>query len=282
MKKFLLILLAAVLLLPLASCGGSASSGNAVKVIDIPLTVEEYAYAVKKGDTELLADVNAFLAEIKSNGKFDEVLNRYFGDGTPAGVTSAVKGASANQLVVATNAGFEPFEYKKGDTYYGIDMEIMGMFAEYKGLELVIDNMEFESVCTSVAEGMCDVAAAGLTVNDKRKETLDFSESYYNAAQVLIVKSSDTTFDACTTAEEVEAILNGFTADKKIGVQTGTTGNFYVKGDVDWGFNGFAVTCIPYENGSLAVQNILNGNCDYVIIDEAPAKAITANINKNN
>ena len=282
MKKFLLILLAAVLLLPLASCGGSASSGNAVKVIDIPLTVEEYAYAVKKGDAELLADVNAFLAEIKSNGKFDEVLNRYFGDGTPAGATSAVKGASANQLVVATNAGFEPFEYKKGDTYYGIDMEIMGMFAEYKGLELVIDNMEFESVCTSVAEGMCDVAAAGLTVNDKRKETLDFSESYYNAAQVLIVKSSDTTFDACKTAEEVEAILNGFTADKKIGVQTGTTGNFYVKGDVDWGFNGFAVTCVPYENGSLAVQNILNGNCDYVIIDEAPAKAITANINKNN
>ena len=285
MKKILsVILMAAMLLtsvLALAACGGS-SSGNALKVIDIPLTSEEYAYAVAKGDAELLASVNEFLAEIKSNGKFDEVINKYFGDGTPTGVLSAVEDASKDQLVVATNAGFEPFEYKEGDTYYGIDMEIMALLAEHLGKELVISNMEFESVCTAVAEGMCDIAAAGLTVTETRKEILDFSESYYNASQVLIVKGDDTTFDACKTIEEVETILNGLTAETKIGVQSGTTGQFYVMGDEGWGFAGFPVECVPYEVGALAAQNIMNGNVKYVIIDIAPAKAIVENINAVN
>ena len=190
--------------------------------------------------------------------------------------------ASKDQLVIATNAGFEPFEYKEGDTYYGIDMEIMALLAEHLGKELVISNMEFESVCTAVAEGMCDIAAAGLTVTETRKEILDFSESYYNASQVLIVKGDDTTFDACKTIEEVETILNGLTAETKIGVQSGTTGQFYVMGDEGWGFAGFPVECVPYEVGALAAQNIMNGNVKYVIIDIAPAKAIVENINAVN
>ncbi|MBR5221219.1 MAG: transporter substrate-binding domain-containing protein, partial [Clostridia bacterium] len=199
MKKILsAILMAAILLtsvLAFTACGGSASN-PVLKVIDIPLTSEEYAFAVKKGDAELLASVNSFLAEIKANGKFDEIVNKYFGDGTPTGVTSAAEDASKDQLVVATNAAFAPFEYKEGDTYYGVDMEIMAALAESLGKELVISNMEFESVCTAVAEGMCDVAAAGLTVNETRKQILDFSDSYYNASQVLITKADDTTFDA--------------------------------------------------------------------------------------
>ncbi len=282
MKKILSVLLAALMLTCLlASCGG-ASSAPALKVIDIPLTNEEYAFAVAKGDAELLASVNSFLAEIKANGKFDEIVNKYFGDGTPTGVTSAAEDASKDQLVVATNAGFEPFEYKEGDTYYGVDMEIMAALAESLGKELVISNMEFESVCTSVAEGMCDVAAAGLTVTDTRKEILDFSDSYYNASQVIIAKADDTTFDACKTVEDVEAILGGMTDATKIGVQTGTTGQFYVTGDEGWGFAGFPVTCVPYEVGALAAQNILNGNANYVVLDIAPAKAVVENINKVN
>ena len=194
----------------LGACGDSKSgSGSVLKVIDIPLTEEEYAYAVSKGDAELLASVNAFLADIKANGKFDEVINKYFGDGTPEGVTSAAPDSSKDQLVVATNAGFAPFEYKEGDTYYGVDMEIMGLLAESLNKELVINNMEFESVCTAVAEGMCDIAAAGLTITEKRKEILDFTDAYYNASQVLIAKGDDTTFDSCKTAADVEAILNG-------------------------------------------------------------------------
>ena len=286
MKKILsAILMAAMLLttvLAFTACGGSASSNAVLKVIDIPLTNEEYAYAVAKGDAELLASVNTFLAEIKANGKFDEIINKYFGDGTPTGVTSAAEDASKDQLVVATNAGFEPFEYKDGDTYYGVDMEIMAALAEYLGKELVISNMEFESVCTAVAEGMCDVAAAGLTVNETRKQILDFSDSYYNASQVVIAKADDTTFDACKTVEDVEAILNTLTAEDKIGVQTGTTGQFYVSGDADWGFAGFAAECVGYENGSLAAQDLLNGNLKYVVIDIAPAKAIVEKTNALN
>ena len=286
MKKILsAILMAALLLtsvLAFTACGGSAASDPVLKVIDIPLTNEEYAYAVAKGDAELLASVNAFLAEIKANGKFDEVINKYFGDGKPTGVTSAAEDSSKDQLVVATNAAFAPFEYKEGDTYYGVDMEIMALLAEHLGRELVISNMEFESVCTAVAEGMCDIAAAGLTINETRKQILDFSDSYYNASQVIVVKGDDTTFDACKTAEEIEAILNGFTADVKVGVQTGTTGQFYVVGDEGWGFAGFPVECVPYEVGALAAQNILNGNVKYVVIDIAPAKAIVENINSVN
>ncbi len=285
MKKLLSVILTVCMLLTsavlLASCG-SGASGNALKVVDINLTEEQYAYAVKKGDAELLAKVNEFLAEIKKNGEFDRVVDAYFGDGEKTGVTSAALDDSKDQLVVATNAGFEPFEYKEGDTYYGVDMEIMKLLADYLGKELVINNMEFESVCTSVGEGMCDVAAAGLTVNETRKEILDFSEPYYNASQVLIVKGDDTTFDACKTAADVEAILKAKTDATKIGVQTGTTGQFYVEGDADWGFDGFPVTCVPYEVGALAAQNILNGNVDYVVLDVAPAKATVENINKVN
>ena len=94
----------------LTACGGSASN-PVLKVIDIPLTSEEYAFGVDKTQPELLASVNAFIAEIQENGKFDEICNNYFGDGTPVAVTSAQLDTSKEQLVVATNAAFEPFEY---------------------------------------------------------------------------------------------------------------------------------------------------------------------------
>ena len=113
-----------------------------------------------------------------------------------------------------------------------------------------------------------------------REEYVTFSKSYYNASQKLIVKADDTTFDACKTKEDVEAILSAMDSSKKIGVQNGTTGQFYVQGDADWGFAGFPVTCTGYKNGSLAVQDIINGNIDYVVIDSAPAAAITAAFNK--
>ena len=134
----------------------------------------------------------------------------------------------------------------------------------------------------NVAGGLCDVAAAGLTVTDVRKETLDFSTSYYNASQMLIVKADNTEFDACTTAEQIEAILKAKDTNTKVGAQSGTTGFFYCKGDEEWGFDGFPFTTTGYTTGALAVQDILNGNLNYVIIDEGPAKAIVANVNAAN
>ena len=304
MKRIISLILALALLcgatFTLASCGSTGESDPVVKVIDIALTEEEYAFAVPKGDSTMLSAINDFLAEIRANGKFDEIINKYFGDGTPTPVTSAsTMKNDGSQLIVATNAAFAPFEYLEGANYYGVDLEIMSLFAQKLGKELYIYNMDFDAVClavssqggtyenedgeeVSIAGGIADIAAAGLTINDTRKQILDFSTSYYNASQMIVCAADDTTFDDCQTAEDVIEILNGFTADVKVGVQSGTTGQFFCEGDEDWGFDGFAFTTVPHANGALATQNIINGNVKYVVIDEGPAKAIVKNVNDAN
>lgn len=257
-------------------------SKQSVKVIDIPLTQEEYAFGVDKNQPELLEEVNKFIAQIKEDGTYDKIINNYFGDGEPQTLTSAEPDSAKDQLIVATNAGFEPFEYTVGDKYAGIDMEIAALLAEQLGKELVISNMDFDAVCLSVGQGKADIAMAGLTIKEDRKEYVAFSDKYYDAAQKIIVKADDTTFDGAKTKEDVEAILSGLGSDTKIGVQTGTTGQFYVEGDESWGFAGYDAECVGYKSGSLAVQDMLNGNISYVIIDEAPAQFITEAINELN
>lgn len=282
MKKIIAVIAALTMAATLlTACQKSGeSTAKTAKVIDIDLTNEEYAFGVDKDQPELLEKVNAFIKEIKDNGKFDEICSHYFGDGEPVGVESAAYDASKDQLVVATNAAFEPFEYTIGDKYAGIDMEIAGALAEYLGVELVVQNMDFDAVCLSVGQHKCDVAMAGLTVKPDREEYVTFSDSYYSASQQLIVTSDDTEFDSCKTADDVNAILAAKDSKVKIGVQNGTTGQFYVEGDADWGFTGFAAQSVGYKSGSLAVQDLLNGNIQYVIIDAAPAKCITEAINK--
>ena len=286
-KKLLSLALVAAMALSVVACGGKEDAAEApaeaavtAKVIDVELTEEQYAYGVDKNQPELLEEVNAFIAEIKENGTFDEICDHYFGDGEPVAVESAEEDASKDQLVVATNAEFAPFEYMEGDKYYGIDMEIAKALADYLGQELVIVNMSFDAVCLSVGQSKCDIAMAGLTITEERKEVVNFSESYYNAAQKIVVPSNNTEFDECAAAEDVAAILNEKDDTTKVGFQAGTTGQFYTEGDADWGFDGYAVEAIGYDNGSLAVQDMLNGNLDYVIIDAAPAVAITTAINE--
>ena len=182
---------------------------DGVKVIDVALTEEEYAFGVDKAQPELLASVNSILADMKANGKLDAIVTAYAtGEGiTP--VTSAKFDASKadKQLVVATNAAFAPFEYKEGDKFAGIDIEIAAYIAETLELELVIQDMEFESVVTSVGKNNVDIAMAGLTVNETRKQSVNFTESYYNAAQMLVVLEGEKAFDNCKTAEDVLAAL---------------------------------------------------------------------------
>jgi len=279
MKKIISLALAALMLtFVFASCGSSTG----VKVVEIELTQEEYAFGVDKTQPELLEKTNAFIAKIMADGTFEEICNKYFGDGTPTAVTSAALDESKDQLVVATNAAFEPFEYTVGDSYYGIDMEIASLLAQELGMELVISNMDFDAVCLSVGQQKCDIAMAGLTIKPDREEYVTFTDSYYSASQKLITLEDDTTFDSCTDAASVEAILNGLDKTTKIGVQNGTTGQFYVVGDADWGFTGLPVECVGYKNGSLAVQDLVNGNIKYVIIDSAPAAAITKAFNELN
>ncbi|MGI5901584.1 MAG: transporter substrate-binding domain-containing protein [Desulfitobacteriia bacterium] len=288
MKKGIAIALSIALIFAFAltGCGSEGDQGKEAtpktKVIDIALNEEEYAFGVDKNQPELLAEVNELIAEIKADGTFEKIVNNYFGDGEPQAVESAELDSSKDQLVVATNAAFEPFEYTKGDKYYGIDMEIAALLAERLGKELVIKNMDFDAVCLSVGQGKADIAMAGLTIKEDRKEYVTFSDKYYDATQKIIALGNDPTFDNCQTKEDVEEILKGFGKDIKIGFQTGTTGQFYVEGDEDWGFEGYNVTPVGFKSGSLAVQDMLNGNINYVIIDEAPAFFITKAINELN
>lgn len=289
-KKVLTVLLAAVMAISVTACGGEkekAENGNGdkesakgVKTIEINLTNEEYAFGVDKSQPELLEQVNAFIGKIKEDGTLDEICEKYFANGEPTAVKSAELDTSKDQLVVATNAAFEPFEYTKGEDYYGIDMELAALLAEELDQELVIQNMDFDAVCLSVGQQKCDIAMAGLTVNEERQEYVTFSETYYQASQRVIVPASDTSFDECKDAAAVEEVLNKLSESDKIGVQAGTTAQYYIEGDEEWGFPGLPAECVPYKNGSLAVQDLINGNIKYVIIDAAPAKCITEAINE--
>ena len=282
MKRLLSVLLLSIFALSLVACDNRTKEEKVTaKLIEIDLTEEEYAFGVDKNQPELLAEVNELIAELEESGKMDELFETYFGDGDPVGVSSSKRDDSKNQLVVATNAAFAPFEYMKGDKFYGIDMEIAKLLAEKLGMELVIEHMDFDAVCLSVGQQQCDIAMAGLTVNKEREEFVTFSDSYYTASQRIITKSTDTTFDECEDAEAVLDILNEMSSDKKIGVQRGTTGQWFVEGDEAWGFEGFDVICNPYNNGALAIQDMLANNIDYVIIDAAPAKTITEAINSS-
>lgn len=193
-----------------------------IKMIDIALSTEEYAFGVDKAQPELLTAVNALIAEIKANGTLKALFDKYNaltydddgnvtgGDDAIVGITSATKDVSKadKQLVVSTNAAFAPYEYKKGNQFCGIDMEIAKMIADKLGLELVIEDMDFDAVVTSVGKNGVDIAMAGLTVTETRKQSVNFSDAYYEGAyQVLLVKKSNTEFDACKTKADVEKIL---------------------------------------------------------------------------
>lgn len=182
---------------------------SGIEVIDIPLTVEEYAFGVDKANSKLLDDINDILASAEGQAKLDAIFNAYAtGEGIqPFSSASFDASKKDTQLVVATNASFAPFEYKEGNKFAGIDMEIAKYLADELGMELVIQDMEFDSVVTSVGNNGVDVAMAGLTVSEKRKQSVNFTTSYYNAAQVVITLAEDTSFDNCTTDADVLAVL---------------------------------------------------------------------------
>lgn len=176
-----------------------------VKVINVNLTEEEYALGVDKNNANLLAQVNEFLQ--KNEKEIGELATSYIeGTNTPKVIKNGNKNAE-NVLIVATNAEFAPFEYTNQDGFSGIDIEIMAMFCEQYNYTLYIENMAFEAVVTSVQTGKADIAAAALTVTEDRAKQVSFSSAYYSASQVIIALKNDTTFDGCTTKEQIEDIF---------------------------------------------------------------------------
>ena len=162
----------------------------------------------------------------------------------------------AGKLTMATNATFPPYEMTTDNgTIEGIDVETAQAIADKLGLELQVDDMDFDAALLSVQQGKADIAMAGITVTDERKAVMDFSDSYATGIQSIIVpEGSD-----IATADDL--------AGKKIGTQRGTTGYLYCSDD----FGEDAV--VAYDNGLTAVQALNNGQVDAVVIDNEPAKA---------
>ena len=165
-------------------------------------------------------------------------------------------------IVMATNAYFPPYEFYEGETITGIDAEIAAKIAEKLGKTLVIEDMEFNSITTAVQQGSVDFGMAGMTITEDRLLEVDFSVSYANGVQVVIVKEDS----AITSVDDLFA--DG--ATYKVGVQLGTTGDAYASGD----FGTDRVT--QYATGNEAVLALAGGDVDCVIIDNEPAKAYVA------
>lgn len=187
--------------------------------------------------------------------------------------------AEVKKLIMATNAAFPPYEFvDDNNEYAGIDVEIAGLIAKELGMELEIKDVDFGAILGGVESGMYDIGMAGMTVNDERKLQVNFSNTYAKAKQVVIVKadSSYTSYEEFYTGFDAETEApTGIIDGLQIGVQQDTTGHIYASDDLEnWGFGEDAV--IPYKTGPDAVQALLTGKINAVIIDSEPAKAFVA------
>ena len=235
MKKVLSVLLAASLALGMTACGSTASS-------------------------EAASEPAASESTASSDAASSEAASDATSDTASAEVTTVEPG----KLIMSTNAAFPPYEMTADDgSFEGIDVEIAGAIAEKLGLELQIDDMDFDAALLAAQTGKSDMVMAGVTVTEDRQTVMDFSDSYATGIQVVIVpEDSDI------------ASIDDMTG-KMIGVQRGTTGDQYCSASVeDGGFGEENVT--RYDNGLTAVQALNNGQVDCVVIDNAPAQEFVA------
>ena len=225
MKKFLAILLAAVMTMSLlTACGG-----------------QEAAPADAAGNEADAAEPEADAAENEADAA------------EPEADAEGSEALADGVLTVGTNAEFPPFEYvdDNGEPD-GFDVALIKSIGEKLGVAVEVENMEFDSLVSSIGNKI-DVAIAGMTVTDERKNSVDFSNSYYDAVQYVIVPegSEIASFDDL--------------AGKAIGVQLGTTGDFIASDDVD------GANVSQYNKAVDAVNDLINGRVDCVIIDKNPA-----------
>ena len=244
MKKYFALLLAGMMAVSLAACGGSTGASSAPA-----------AEPAAEAEAEATEETEAEAPEAEAPEAEAPAAE------APAAVTTVEEG----KLHMATNAAFPPYEMiSDNGGFEGIDVEIATLIAQKLGLELVVDDMEFGSVITSVQGGKSDIAMAGLTVTEERKQNVDFTESYAMGVQVIIVPEDS---DIAT----VDDLAN----DKMIGVQDGTTGYIYCSAPVDEG--GYGEDHVTsYPNGAMAIEALKGGKVDAVVIDNEPAKAFVA------
>ena len=249
MKK-IASLLAAVMLLTatLAGCGNSGSGSSTTDTSSASSTASQSSTAEDSSAAEGDTSSEASATEAGDYGEFTTI--------------------EEGKLIMSTNAQFPPYEMVadgegfNGTGFEGIDVEIASAIADKLGLELQIDDMEFDSALLAVQNNTADVMLAGLSYSEERDEVVDFTDSYATGVQVVIVKDgSDVTMDNL--------------GEKMIGTQRGTTGYIYASDTPENGGYG-EDHVLAYDNGATAVQALMNGQIDAVIIDEAPAKEFVA------
>ncbi len=191
-------------------------------------------------------------------------------EGTEENTDATTDGTEADAagdktLIMATSADFPPYEYYEGQTVVGIDAEIAQALADKLGYTLQIEDMNFDSIIPSITSGKADIAMAGLTATEERKESIDFSDSYATGVQVVIVKEG-------SEIQSVDDLLADG-ANYTVGVQTATTGDLYATTDIEQAGKG---TLERYTKGTDAVAALQTGKIDCVIIDSEPAKSFVA------
>ena len=177
--------------------------------------------------------------------------------------------ASAAQTIrFATEASYPPFELVDANNQIvGFDVDLANALCKEIDATCTFSNQSFDSLIPSLKFRRVDAVMAGMDITPEREKQVLFTTPYYDNSALFIGQQGK--------VASIDALKG-----KKVGVQNGTTGQKYLQGDAEWEFDGFKVSCIGYKNGSLAVQDMLNGNLDFVVIDAAPAKCITDSINK--
>ncbi len=269
MKRFITLLLSVILgvtCLGLIACGGDDGKYVANAVVDAEF--EEYGFAIGKNSskkTEILAAMNKVIAETDVN----KVIDYYTAiekDQEPS-VSLDFPNLDDNSqgiLKVYTESGFIPYEFVGADgKVIGADMYLMSLVCEELNMKMEITDMLFDGICGKVATEDNAVGAAGITINDERKETLDFSNPYVSSVQYII-----------STKEQAYTKLDQL-AGKKIGVQKGTTGFFLVDEAIKEGvLKDTGASVIEYDSLSVAFTALKTNKIDFVVGDKLPALSL--------
>ena len=291
MKKIISLALALVMLVGalgmFASCG---KNKNLVALDAVDLLVEDFGIAVKKGNTKLLTEVNKVIDQWVSDGTMAKYIDYYtayekYVSGTGEkpnanGLTTSWNFGNATETItVYTESGFAPFEFVADGQVVGVDIAIMSQVAVNMGKKIVVNDGDFNAIPLNVQKSTGDaVGAAGLTINDERKEMVDFSNIYYSSTLVIVSAEKK----SYTKVSDLEGL--------KVGVQEGTSGDLIISDAAGNGYtyedgdgNKKTVTAKKaevkrYKQYALALADLQAGRIDAILMDKLPAQLMLANI----
>ena len=265
----------------LVACNGDDKNYVAVAAID--LLQEDFGIAVKKGNTSLMNAVNFVIDDWLANGKMNQYMDYYSalaneekgGESAvaPDGLQTSWDFGSATEVVTMyTESGFAPYEFYKGENIVGLDVAIMSQVAVKLGKKLEVKDVVFDVVATNVANSTGDaVGAAGITINDERKQVIDFSNVY--ASSTLVIVSENGQYSSVKDL-----------AGKTVGVQEGTSGDLIISAAKGAGYTyenedgqdvtvtAVGATVKQYKQYALALQDLKNGRIDAILMDKIPAE----------